>query len=128
MSVHPSSAPRAQPSTPKDTAPVEAHHEVIETAACYPLNEKFPQWLSVTAEHEGRQVQGLYALDGQMVIASYGIHSKTTPLGGMRAPTLARVLLLELAREGKPLYGPTTQPSQASPHSERAKKSFHSGI
>jgi hypothetical protein len=58
-----------------------------------------------------------------MVIASYGIHSKTTHLGGgMRAPTLARVLLLELAKEGKPLYGATTQSSQASPHSERAKE------
>ena len=122
MSVHPSFAPRAQPSTPKDTAPVEARHEVIETAACYPLNEKFPQWLSVTAEHEGRQVQGLYALDGQMVIASYGIHSKTTQLGGMRAPTLARVLLLEFAKAGKPLYGVSTQSLQASPHTEHARK------
>jgi hypothetical protein len=37
MSVQPSSAPRAQPSIPKDTAPVaaQAHHEVIETAAYY---------------------------------------------------------------------------------------------
>jgi hypothetical protein len=94
---------------------------VIESAAYFPLNEKFPQWLTVTAEHEGRQVQGLYALDGQIVIASYGIHSKTTQLGGMRAPTLARVLLLELAKEGKPLYGATTQASQASPHSGGAK-------
>jgi hypothetical protein len=121
MSVHPRSAPRAQPSTPKDTALVEAHHEVIETAAYYPLNEKFPQWLTVTAEHEGRQVQGLYALDGQMVIASYGIRSKTTQLGGMKAPTVARVLLLELAKEGKALYGVTTQSSQAFPHSEGVK-------
>jgi hypothetical protein len=83
---------------------------VIETAAYYPLNDKTPQWLTVTAEHEGRQVQGLYAVDGQMLIASYGIHSKTTQLGGMSAPTLARVLLLELANEGKPLYGAMTQP------------------
>ena len=106
MSVQPSSVPRTQPSIPTDTAPVaaQAHHEVIETATYYPLNEKSPQWLTVTAEHEGRQVQGLYALDGEMLIASYGIHSKTTQLGGRKAPTLARVLLLELAKEGKPLY------------------------
>jgi hypothetical protein len=77
---------------------------LIETAAYYPLNEKPPQWIAVTAQHEGRQVQGLYALDGQLLIASYGIHSKTTQLGGRKAPTLARVLLLELAKEGKPLY------------------------
>jgi hypothetical protein len=126
MSVQPTSAPQAQPSIPKDPAVVaaQAHHEVIETAAYYlaDLNEKPPQWLTVTAEHEGRQVQGLYALDGQMLIVSYGIHSKTTQLGGMKAPTLALVLLLELAREGKPLYGATTQSLQASPHPERAKK------
>ena len=125
MSVQPTSAPRAQPSIPKDPAAVaaQAHHEVIETAAYYlaELNEKPPQWLTVTAEHEGRQVQGLYALDGQMLVVSYGIHSKTTQLGGMKAPTLARVLLLELAKEGKPLYGATTLVSQASPHSGGAK-------
>jgi hypothetical protein len=124
MSVQRGSAPRTQPSIRKDTAPVavQAHQEVTETAAYYPLNEKSPQWLTVTAEHEGRQVQGLYALDGQMLIASYGIHSKATQLVGMKAPTLARVLLLELAKEGKPRYGATAQSSQASPHPERAKK------
>jgi hypothetical protein len=84
------------------------------------LNEKPPQWLNVTAEHGGRQVQGLYALDGQMLIVSYGIHSKTRQLGGMAAPTLARVLLLEFAKTGKPLYGATTQSLQASPHPELA--------
>lgn len=74
------------------------------------MNEKPPQWLNVTAEHEGRWVQGLYALDGQVLIVSYGINSKTTQLGGMTAPTLARVLLLEFAKAGKPLYGVTTRP------------------
>jgi hypothetical protein len=68
------------------------------------LNEKSPQWLTITAEHEGRQVQGLYALYGQMLTVSYGIRSKTTQLGELAAPTLARVLLSELAKEGKPLY------------------------
>jgi hypothetical protein len=87
-----------------------------------PLNEKPPQWLNVTAEHEGRGVQGLYALDGQTLIVSYGIHSKTTQLGGMTAPRLARVLLLEFARAGKPVYGATTQTLQASPHSEHARE------
>jgi hypothetical protein len=86
------------------------------------LNEKPPQWLNVTAEHEGRQVQGLYSLDGQMLTVSYGIHSKTTQLGGMMAPALARDLLLEFAKAGKPLYGTTTQSLQASPHSEQARK------
>ena len=111
MSVEPGSAPRTQPSIPKDTAPVaaQASHEAIETAVYYPLNEKSPQWLTITAEHEGRQVQGLYALDGQMLIASYGVHSRTTQLGGMNAPTLARVLLLELAKEGQPLYEATVR-------------------
>jgi hypothetical protein len=86
------------------------------------LNEKPPQWLNVTAQHEGRWVQGLYALDGQMLIVSYGIHSKTTQLGGMTAPTLARVLLLEFAKAGKPLYGATTRSLEASPHSEHARE------
>lgn len=68
------------------------------------MNEKSPQWLTITAEHEGRQVQGLYALYGQMLTVSYGIRSKTTQLGELTAPTLARVLLSELAKDGKPLY------------------------
>jgi hypothetical protein len=80
------------------------------------LNEKSPQWLNVIAEHEGRRVQGLYALDGQMLIVSYGIHSKTKQLGGMTASTLARVLLLEFAKAGNPVYGGTTESLQASPH------------
>ena len=71
------------------------------------MSEKSPQWPTVTAEHEGRQVQGLYAVYGQMLTVSYGIHSKTTQLDGMPAATLARVLLLELAKEGKPRYGAT---------------------
>jgi hypothetical protein len=121
MSVEPSSAPRTQPSIPEDTAPVavQARHEAIETAVYYPLNEKSPQWLTITAEHEGRQVQGLYALDGQMLIASYGVRSRTTQLGGMNAPTLARVLLLELAKEGQPLYEVTAQSLQAARHPDR---------
>ena len=85
------------------------------------MNEKSPQWLNVIAEHEGRRVQGLYALHGQMLIVSYGIHSKTTQLGGMAPPTLARVLLLEFAKAGKPLYGAATQSLQASPHPEPAR-------
>jgi hypothetical protein len=72
------------------------------------MNEKSPQWISVTAEHEGRQVQGLYALDGEMLIVSYGIHSKTRQLAGTTAPALARLLLLEFAKAGRPLYGATT--------------------
>lgn len=80
------------------------------------MNEKSPQWPTVTAEHEGRQVQGLYALDGQMLTVAYGIHSKTTHLGGMTATTLAQRLLLELAKEGKPVYGATSQ-SRAVPSS-----------
>ena len=82
------------------------------------MNEKSPQWVTVTAEHEGRQVQGLYALDAGMLTVSYGIHSKTRQLVAMAAPTLARVLLLEFAKGGKPLYGATTQALQASPHLE----------
>lgn len=85
------------------------------------MNEKSPQWITVTAEHEGREVHGLYALDGEMLIVSYGIHSKTRQLVGMAAPTLARVLLLEFAKGGKPLYGATTQSLQASPHPELAR-------
>jgi len=84
------------------------------------MNEKSPQWVTVTAEHAGRQVQGLYALDGEMLIVSYGIHSKTRPLVGMAASTLARVLLLEFANAGKPLYGATTPSLQASPQPELA--------
>ena len=79
------------------------------------MNEKSPQWPTVTAEHEGRQIQGLYALDGQMLTVAYGIHSKTTQLGEMSASTLARALLLELAKEGKPLYGATTQSLRGRP-------------
>lgn len=85
------------------------------------MNEKSPQWLNVTAEHEGRQVQGLYALHGEMLIVSYGIHSKTRQLVGMTAPTLARVLLLEFAKAGKPLYGAINQSLQASPYPELAR-------
>jgi hypothetical protein len=69
------------------------------------MSDKSPQWITVTAEHEGREVQGLYALDGETLIVSYGIHSKTRQLVGMAAPALARVLLLEIAKGGKPLYG-----------------------
>ena len=79
------------------------------------MNEKSPQWVTVTAEHEGRDVQGLYALDGETLIVAYGIHSKTRQLVGMAAPALARVLLLEIAKGGKPLYGATRSP-QASLH------------
>jgi len=71
------------------------------------MNEKSPQWINVTAEHEGRQVQGLYALDGETLILSYGIQSKTRQLVGMAASTLARALLVEFAKAGKPLYGAT---------------------
>ena len=71
------------------------------------MKKESPQWINVTAEHEGRQVQGLYALDGEMLIVSYGIQSKTRPLVGMTAPTLARVLLVEFAKAGKPIYGAT---------------------
>lgn len=84
------------------------------------MNEKSPQWINVTAEHEGRQVQGLYALDGEMLIVSYGVHSKTRQLVGMSPPTLARVLLLEFAKAGRPLYGTTTQSLQASLSAEPA--------
>ena len=77
------------------------------------MKEKSPQWITVTAEHEGREVQGLYALDGEMLIVSYGIHSKTRQLARMAAPALAQVLLLEIARGGKPLYG-TTMALEAS--------------
>jgi hypothetical protein len=84
------------------------------------MNEKSPQWLNLTVEHEGRRVQGLYTLDGEMLIVSYGIHSKTRQLGGMAAPTLAQVLLLEFAKAGKPLYRATTQSPEASPHPELA--------
>jgi len=73
------------------------------------MKEKSPQWISVTAEHEGRQVQGLYALDGEMLTLSYGIQSKTRQLAGMAASTLARLLLVEFAKAGKPLYGATTR-------------------
>ena len=72
------------------------------------MKENSPQWINVTAEHEGRQVQGLYARDGEMLIVSYGIQSKTRQLVGMAAPSLARVLLVEFAKAGKPLYGATT--------------------
>ena len=82
------------------------------------MNEKSPQWVTVTAEHEGREVQGLYALDGETLIVSYGIHSKTRQLVGMAASALARVLLLEIAKGGKPLYGVTTQSLQASLYPE----------
>jgi len=85
------------------------------------MNEKSPQWINVTAEHEGRQVQGLYALDGEMLIVSYGIHSKTRQLVGMAAPTLARALLVEFAQAGRPLYGARTQSMQPSPHPELAR-------
>lgn len=85
------------------------------------MNEKPPQWINVTAEHEGRQVQGLYALDAGTLIVSYGIHSKTRQLVGMAAPTLARALLVEFAKAGKPLYGATTQSLQASPHPALAR-------
>jgi len=71
------------------------------------MSEKSPQWINVTAEHEGRQVQGLYALDGETLILSYGIQSKTRQLVGMAASTLARALLVEFAKAGKPLYGAT---------------------
>lgn len=84
------------------------------------MNEKSPQWINVTAEHEGRQVQGLYALDGEMLIVSYGVHSKTRQLVGMAPPTLARVLLVEFAKAGKPLYGTTAQSLQASLNAELA--------
>jgi hypothetical protein len=84
------------------------------------MNEKSPQWVSVTAEHGGRQVQGLYALDGETLIVSYGIHSKTSRLLGRAAPALAQVLLLEFAKAGKPLYGATTESLQASPQPELA--------
>jgi hypothetical protein len=85
------------------------------------MNEKSPQWINVTAEHEGRQVQGLYALDGEMLIVSYGIHAKTRQLVGMAAPTLARVLLVEFAQAGRPLYGAGTQSMQACAHPELAR-------
>jgi len=71
------------------------------------VKEKSPQWITVTAEHEGRDVQGLYALDGETLTVAYGIHSKTRELARMSAPALARVMLLEIAEGGKPLYGST---------------------
>ena len=79
------------------------------------MKEESPQWISVTAEHEGRQVQGLYALDGETLLLSDGIQSKTRQLVGMGAPALARALLVEFAKAGKPLYGITAD-SIDGPH------------
>ena len=54
---------------------------------------------TVEIERDGQVHQGHYSVSRGMLTVSLGDADKTTQLGGIAAPTLARQLLSELVRE-----------------------------
>ena len=58
-------------------------------------------WKEITAEYKGRVIKGSFKfLDGMVAVGTpHG--SKTTQLGGQTPEQMAKMLLRELAREGK---------------------------
>jgi hypothetical protein len=62
-----------------------------------------PDWKTLTIEIDGRTVSGSYAYNprGKLVeVRTFNGH-KATQLGGSRPESIARLLLHELAKEGK---------------------------
>ncbi len=55
----------------------------------------------VSIEHKGRKITGTVTVSNRMVTVSTPLGSKTTQLGGSPAELLARLMLRELADEGK---------------------------
>jgi hypothetical protein len=63
-----------------------------------------PAWREFTIEFEGRTVRGRYSTSGEMIhVGSDMGVSKSTQLNGLvgSPETLARILLRELAQQGK---------------------------
>jgi hypothetical protein len=55
----------------------------------------------VTIEFEGREVSGTYSVSRGMITVSTLYGRKSTQVGGSTSASLARIMLRELAREGK---------------------------
>jgi hypothetical protein len=58
-------------------------------------------WEKVTAECDGTTIEGSYRKVGNMVTVKTPRGSNTAPLGGLIPEYLAKMLLRELARDGK---------------------------
>jgi hypothetical protein len=58
-------------------------------------------WRTIEIRFDGRVVRGSWAHDGSMVQVRTPYADKTTQIGGSPPETLARIMLGELAKEGK---------------------------
>ncbi|MGA9083697.1 MAG: hypothetical protein WB390_14700 [Pseudolabrys sp.] len=58
-------------------------------------------WTQITIEHEGRVITGWYRKFGKELTVNTSHGSKTAPLAGLNPEYLAKLLLRELAREGR---------------------------
>ena len=58
-------------------------------------------WKEITIEYNGKFIHGDYKIAGQMVIVKTVSGMKDAPLSGLTPLYLAKMLLRELAREGR---------------------------
>jgi hypothetical protein len=59
------------------------------------------KWHHVTTEFNGRQISATYSVSRGAITVSTARDSKSTQVGGSTPAILARMLLRELAREGR---------------------------
>lgn len=60
-----------------------------------------PPHMQVSTEIDGKSYSGTYTVESKMVTVWTAMGRKTTQISGGSAPTLARLMLGELVREGK---------------------------
>ena len=66
------------------------------------MERDFATWKELTIDFRGRSVSGSYSTSRQGLVTVKTLRgSKTTTLGGSNARVVARILLRELAAEGK---------------------------
>jgi len=63
--------------------------------------KKIVVWHQITIDFRGRKIKGSYATENDMVTVRTTLGSKGTQRGGSRPAILARMMLRELAVEGK---------------------------
>jgi hypothetical protein len=66
------------------------------------MERDFAVWQELTIDFRGRTASGSYSTSREGLVTVRTLRgSKTTPLGGSNAMLIARILLRELAAEGK---------------------------
>jgi hypothetical protein len=66
------------------------------------MERDFTNWKELTIDFRGRTVNGSYSTSREGLVTVKTLRgSKTTTLGGSNARVIARILLRELAAEGK---------------------------